>query len=69
MKIAIVKLSALGDIVHAMAALQFIKAQLVGWVNLRTPTFIMVCVGVRASPQPCILTLNKSPRKNSPKKL
>ena len=28
MKIAIVKLSALGDIVHAMVALQFIKAQL-----------------------------------------
>jgi heptosyltransferase-1 len=27
MKIAIVKLSALGDIVHAMVALQFIKAQ------------------------------------------
>ncbi|MFA6164378.1 MAG: lipopolysaccharide heptosyltransferase I, partial [Methylobacter sp.] len=26
MKIAIVKLSALGDIVHAMVALQFIKA-------------------------------------------
>jgi heptosyltransferase-1 len=30
MKIAIVKLSALGDIVHAMVALQFIKAQLPG---------------------------------------
>ena len=28
MKIAIVKLSAMGDIVHAMAALQFIKAQI-----------------------------------------
>ena len=28
MKIAVVKLSALGDIVHAMAALQFIKAAL-----------------------------------------
>jgi heptosyltransferase-1 len=27
MKIAIVKLSALGDIVHVMVALQFIKAQ------------------------------------------
>ena len=27
MKIAIVKLSALGDIVHAMVALQFIKPQ------------------------------------------
>ncbi|MGZ8165940.1 MAG: lipopolysaccharide heptosyltransferase I, partial [Methylobacter sp.] len=28
MRIAIVKLSALGDIVHAMVALQFIKAQI-----------------------------------------
>ncbi|MFA5984561.1 MAG: lipopolysaccharide heptosyltransferase I [Methylococcaceae bacterium] len=36
MKIAIVKLSALGDIVHAMASLQFIKAQIadieIDWV-------------------------------------
>jgi heptosyltransferase-1 len=32
-KIAIVKLSALGDIVHAMVALQFIKKKLIGLLN------------------------------------